>query len=88
VRPTTLVDISDALAVKRRMLECHASQRDWLREHHGMDEYIDAMLRHAKMRGEEMGVTAAEAFVQHRGHAYPREDLLVELLGAKQVQEE
>jgi hypothetical protein len=53
-----------------------------------MDEYIDAMLRHAKMRGEEMGVAAGEGFVQHRGHAYPREDLLVELLGAKQVQED
>ena len=30
-----------------------------------------------------MGVAAAEAFVQHRGHSYPRNDILVELLGAK-----
>ena len=28
-----------------------------------------------------MGVAAAEAFVQHRGHSYPRNDILVELLG-------
>ncbi len=29
------------------------------------------MKRHAAMRGREIGVEYAEAFVQHRGHAYP-----------------
>ena len=62
------------------MLACHASQREWLRAYHGMDEYLDAMRRHAAMRGRQAGVAAAEAFVQHRGHAYPRNDLLAELL--------
>ncbi len=64
---------------KARLLACHASQREWLREHHGTDEYLDAMRRHAGLRGRQAGVAAAEAFIQHRGHAYPRNDLLAEL---------
>jgi LmbE family N-acetylglucosaminyl deacetylase len=79
VTPTTYIDISDQLELKARMLACHASQREWLRAHHGMDEYLEAMRRHSQWRGEQMGVAAAEAFVQHRGHAYPRNDLLKEL---------
>ena len=81
VRPTTYVDVTGQLEKKAQMLACHASQRDWLLAHHGMDEYIDAMRRHAAMRGAEVGLPAAEAFVQHRGHAYPHNDLLQELFG-------
>lgn len=80
VRPTTWVDIAGQLEEKAEMLACHASQREWLRAHHGTDEYLDAMRRHAAMRGREVGVAAAEAFVQHLGHAYPKNDLLKELL--------
>ncbi len=76
VEPTTYVDISAVLEEKARMLACHASQRRWLRAHHGMDEYLDAMRRHAALRGHQAGAAAAEAFVQHRGHAYPQDDLL------------
>jgi diadenosine tetraphosphatase ApaH/serine/threonine PP2A family protein phosphatase len=65
------------------MLACHASQREWLRAHHGMDEYLDATRRHAEARGELIGAAAAEGFVQHRGHAYPHDDLLLELFGKK-----
>ena len=76
VEPTTLVDISEQLDKKTEMLACHASQRDWLLAHHGMDEYLQAMKRHAAMRGEPLGVSAAEAFVQHMGHPYPKDDIL------------
>ncbi len=82
VEPTTLVDISDQLERKTEMLACHASQRDWLLAHHGVDEYLDSMKRHMAMRGEQAGVAAAEAFVQHRGHPYPRDDLLAAMFGA------
>lgn len=81
VEPTTMVDITDQLDKKTEMLACHASQREWLRAHHGTDEYLDSMKRLATMRGEQAGVAAAEAFVQHRGHAYPRDDLLAALFG-------
>jgi LmbE family N-acetylglucosaminyl deacetylase len=81
--PTTLIDISAQLEKKTEMLAAHASQREWLRAHHGTDEYLDAMRRRAVALGQTMGVAAAEAFVQHRGHSYPRNDLLIELLGGQ-----
>ena len=81
VEPTTYVDISDQMDKKVEMLKCHASQREWLRAHHGMDEYIDSMQHFSTARGVQIGTRAAEAFVQHRGHAYPANDLLVELFG-------
>jgi len=68
---------------KTEMLKCHASQREWLRAHHGMDEYIDSMKRHVAWRGEQAGAAAAEAFVQHRGHSYPANDLLKELFASE-----
>jgi LmbE family N-acetylglucosaminyl deacetylase len=76
VTPTTLVDISSVIEQKAAMLACHASQREWLAAHHGMDEYIESMKRLGKMRGHAMGVAYAEGFVQHRGHAYPGDDML------------
>lgn len=76
VAPTTLVDVSSVHDRKLAMLACHASQREWLAAHHGMDEYVEAVKRHDAARGQMIGVAAAEAFVQHRGHAYPRDDLL------------
>ena len=83
VTPTTLVDVSHVIDRKTAMLACHASQREWLRAHHGLDEYLDAMKRHTAHRGSQAGVAGAEAFVQHRGHAYPRNDLLAEWLGSR-----
>jgi LmbE family N-acetylglucosaminyl deacetylase len=82
VTPTTLIDITAQLSRKAELLACHASQRQWLQAHHGMDEYIEAMKRHAAERGNLAGCAAAEAFVQHRGHAYPGNDLLSELFPA------
>ncbi len=79
VTPTTYVDISEQLERKEQMLSCHASQREWLRAHNGVDEFILSMRREAQARGSDIGVAAAEAFVQHRGHAYPKDDLLAEL---------
>jgi len=83
VRPTTLVDISAVMEKKAEMLACHASQLQWLRDYHGIDEYIDSMKRHGADRGRMMGCAYAEGFVQHRGHAYVRDDVLGKLLGAR-----
>lgn len=76
---STSIDIAAQMSRKVEMLACHASQREWLRAHHGMDEYIDAMKRHGEFRGKLAGVAYAEAFCQHRGHPYPQEDILQEL---------
>jgi LmbE family N-acetylglucosaminyl deacetylase len=80
VAPTTVINIREELEQKSAALACHVSQREWLRAHQGMDEYIDAMKRHAAARGKLIGSAAAEGFVQHRSHGYPKDDLLHGLL--------
>jgi LmbE family N-acetylglucosaminyl deacetylase len=82
-QPTTVVDVTAQHEKKLQMLATHASQREWLRAHHGMDEYLEAARRHAAARGRLIDRPYAEGFVQHRGHAYPRNDLLAELFGAQ-----
>jgi LmbE family N-acetylglucosaminyl deacetylase len=75
------VDVSAVFDVKRSMLACHASQRDWLQRQHGMDEYLDSQERWSRRRGGEVGVAHAEAFRQYLGHAYPADNLVLALLG-------
>lgn len=81
VRPTATVDVSAQMELKLEMLACHASQREWLRAHHGMDEYLDSARRFSAERGAPVGAAYAEAFVQHRGHPFPQRDLLADLFG-------
>jgi LmbE family N-acetylglucosaminyl deacetylase len=74
------VDISTVADLKRNMLARHDSQRDWLLRQHGIDEYLEAQARWGAKRGAEIGVDHAEAFNQYVGHAYPKENRLLELL--------
>jgi len=74
------VDITSVMHVKEKMLACHKSQREWLRKHHGIDEYIEHMKRQSAERGERAGVRYAEAFVQHLGHGHPQDDVIAETL--------
>ena len=75
------VDVSAAFDLKRRMLACHESQRDWLLKHHGIDEFLDSQERWSAKRGAEVGVAHAEAFRQYLGHGYPRDNRLLAILG-------
>ena len=81
------VDVSTEMDVKRQMLSCHRSQREWLMRQHGMDHYIGSLERWGKQRGKEAGVEFAEALCQHRGHAYPRDNVLARILGEELVKE-
>jgi N-acetylglucosamine malate deacetylase 1 len=84
--PHLYIDVTDKLSLKVRMLSCHRSQRDWLRVQHGMDDYVDGMKRWSHTLGQEASrlsgwtVEFAEAYRQHRGHAYPTTALLTKLL--------
>jgi LmbE family N-acetylglucosaminyl deacetylase len=82
VEPGLCIDISGVLETKAQMLAGHASQREWLRKHHGMDQYLESMRLWAKERGRRHGVAAAEGFRQHLGHSYPQDNLLGALLKA------
>lgn len=79
LQPEFHVDVTSVFDVKRRMLACHASQRDWLLKQHGIDEYLEAQRRWSAKRGSEIGVEYAEAFRQHKGHPYPQDNLLIEI---------
>jgi LmbE family N-acetylglucosaminyl deacetylase len=82
VPPGFCIDISRVIDDKAAMLACHASQRDWLLKHHGIDHYLDAMRRWSGERGKGCGVAFAEGFRQHLGHSYPQDNLLGQLLGS------
>jgi len=86
VTPQFYVDISGWMQQKSEMLACHESQRNWLRAHHGMDEYIESMRRFNTSLGQRASkvsgrlITYAEAFRQHCGHAYPDDNIITTFL--------
>src|SRR5262245_53667167 len=80
------IDTSDVMTLKEDMLKCHASQRQWLMKHHGIDEFVDSMRRWSAEVGLPRGVGYAEGFRQHLGHAYPQDDKLSQILADKSLQ--
>jgi N-acetylglucosamine malate deacetylase 1 len=81
VEPGFRVDISGVIERKAEMLSAHASQREWLLKHHGMDHYVGSMREWSARRGREAGVAFAEGFRQHLGHGYPQDNVLGQILG-------
>ena len=79
--PDFCVDVSSVFEMKRRMLEQHASQRDWLCKQHGIDDYIQQMEDATRAVGQRFGVRYGEGFRRYRGHPYPQSPLLETLLG-------
>jgi LmbE family N-acetylglucosaminyl deacetylase len=80
VTPDFTVDISTTFEKKQEMLACHDSQRAWLRKQHGLDEYLEGSRRWSARRGAAIQAQYGEAFCQHRGHPYPSENRLLQLL--------
>lgn len=80
IQPEFMVNVSAVMEIKKAMLACHESQREWLRKYHGMDNYIDELVKWTRARGEAFGVPFGEGFRQHKGHAYPQENRLAQCL--------
>lgn len=80
VRPKILIDITEEMPLKEKMLACHKSQREWLRKQHGMDQYIMTMKEWNRELGKLAKCTYAEGFRQHLGHGFPQNNILKELL--------
>jgi len=87
VKMPTVIDITSAIETKKQMLACHASQRNWLREKHGMDEYTESGLAWSAKTGELAGFTYAEGFRQHLGPFYPHDDILLNILDGRKLEE-
>lgn len=81
IQPGMIVDTSDTIDLKEKMLTCHESQRDWLLKHHGKDAYVSLMKTFGAKRGGEIGRPFGEGFRQHLGHAYPQDNILKKELG-------
>jgi N-acetylglucosamine malate deacetylase 1 len=83
-----VVDVTAAIGIKEQMLAAHESQRSWLREQHGEDEYLLWMRRTGAERARDFrkaAVKYAEGFTQHLGHGFPKSDVLTAFLGRRVV---
>lgn len=80
VAPDLLIDVSETILIKEKMLAQHESQRAWLKRQHGMDDYLDQMKSWTQARGVLGNVPFAEGFRQYLVHPYPQSNLLAELL--------
>jgi len=80
IKPQFIVDISSKMDLKLEMLACHASQREWLRQFHDMDEYLDSCRRWSAARGKEIEAEFGEGFRQHKGHPFLHQNVLLDLL--------
>jgi LmbE family N-acetylglucosaminyl deacetylase len=82
IKASTIVNISSTMQVKETMFRCHESQQSWLQVHHEIDDYINSSLKKlSAKRGKEIGVSFAEGFRQHLGHAFPQDNILERELG-------
>jgi N-acetylglucosamine malate deacetylase 1 len=88
VAPELFVNVTRAMETKLKMLGCHASQRQWLDETQGLDDYLESMRQAgaevARMCGRP-GWQYAEGFRRHShvGFSAADRDLLSEVLGEK-----
>jgi LmbE family N-acetylglucosaminyl deacetylase len=81
IQPSIYVNISSEIKTKIRMLACHASQRNWLLDHHKMDEFTGFVEDLGRLRGTEVDFDFAEGFRQCLGHSYQTENILKQILG-------
>ncbi len=86
--PNRYVDISAHLDLKREMLACHRTQKEWLDASQGMGAYLEEMERLSAEMGQLSGrFRYAEAFTLHNhlGYCDPSFDPLAERLGAAAI---
>ena len=80
LRPEFVVDVAEVIELKQALVGCHASQRNWLKKQHGMDDYVETATRWTAKRGSLAGLAFGEGFRQYHGHPYPQSPLLQEIL--------
>ncbi len=68
--PGFVVDVTRVIETKKRMIDCHVSQKEVMKRMHGMDDFTGEMLAQSKMLGAMAGAEYAEAFWQHTGGAF------------------
>ncbi len=75
-QPAEYVDVTSTMETKVRMLEAHASQVAWLRDHDNID-IVEQMKIVTRFRGLQCGVQYAEGFVACQAWLRPRASRLL-----------
>jgi LmbE family N-acetylglucosaminyl deacetylase len=88
VVPELYVNITDVMDTKLKMLGCHESQRQWLGETQGLDDYLETMCTTSAELGRMSGRPGwkyAEGFRRHSHVGFSAKDWdpLAEALGAR-----
>ena len=81
-RPDFLVNIASALELKREMLSCHRSQKDWLEASQGMGAYVNEMVSMSRALADGTPLEFAEGWRRHShlGFCSPDFDPLLQTL--------
>ena len=75
VIPDFFVDVTSKMDMKRDMLACHKSQKEWLDISQGNDAYLIDMANKAIVFGEKSGVFPyAEAWIKHNPVGFCADD--------------
>jgi LmbE family N-acetylglucosaminyl deacetylase len=75
IQPDFFVDITSVLDRKREMLACHESQRGWLDDSQGVDNYLNSMIEMSRRVGELSGkFEYAEGWRRHSHMGFGPED--------------
>lgn len=80
VVPDFTIDVESSIETKAAMLSKHESQRAWLKQQHGIDNYIDKMTEWTRSCGARAGLSFGEGFRHYRVHPYPQDPILEEAL--------
>jgi LmbE family N-acetylglucosaminyl deacetylase len=75
VIPDMFVDVTSTIPMKRQMLNCHQTQKQWLDESQKLDAYLDDMANRAKAMGQLCGKCEyAEGWIRHNPCGFCAED--------------
>ncbi len=80
VTPDFTIDISSTFDTKTAMLAKHESQRAWLKQQHGLDDYLKQMEEWTRACGSRAGVAFGEGLRHYKVHPYPDQPVLERIL--------
>lgn len=78
--PDFTIDVASTFETKTAMLAKHRSQRAWLQQQHGIDDYLRQMEDWTRACGTSAGIVFGEGFRHYTVHPYPHDPLLQRVL--------
>jgi LmbE family N-acetylglucosaminyl deacetylase len=85
VTPDFIVDVSSTFLRKQRAVAQHRSQREWLAQHQGIEDFLSQMECWTRQRGALAEVEYGEGFCGDKRYRHPQAPLLEQLLGEEFV---